>query len=83
MYRRTKRKKVYVISTFKRPVPLVHHLYTGNNKQTSDQLFVIVGEDHKFNSKRSAMYWVIATPIALNIQLHLVEEWERRNDTWV
>eukprot|EP00731_Ephydatia_muelleri_P024167 Em0016g438a len=48
---RTKRKKVYVISTFKRPVPLVHHLYTGNNKQTSDQLFVIVGEDHKFNSK--------------------------------
>ena len=47
--RRTKRKNVYVISTLKRPVPLKHHLYTGNSKQTSDQLFEIVGEDKKFN----------------------------------
>ena len=47
--RRTKRKNVYVISTLKRPVPLKHYLYTGNSKQTSDQLFEIVGEDKKFN----------------------------------
>lgn len=48
---RTKQKKMYVISTLKRPVPLKHFLYTGNSKQTSDQLFEIVGEDSKFNSR--------------------------------
>ena len=46
--RRTKQKKIYVISTFKRPVPLQHFLYTGNSKQTSDQLFMIVSENRKF-----------------------------------
>ncbi|XP_033732664.1 helicase SKI2W-like [Pecten maximus] len=42
---RTKRKKIYVISTPKRPVPLEHLLYTGNSGKTSDQLFLLV--DHK------------------------------------
>ncbi|XP_060071895.1 superkiller complex protein 2-like [Ylistrum balloti] len=42
---RTKRKKIYVISTLKRPVPLEHFLYTGNSGKTSDQLFLLV--DHK------------------------------------
>ena len=27
---RTKRKKVFVLSTYKRPVPLEHYLFTGN-----------------------------------------------------
>lgn len=49
--RHTKRKKLYVISTLKRPVPLKHFLYTGNSKQTSDQLFEIVGEEKKFITK--------------------------------
>ncbi|KAL5012765.1 hypothetical protein ScPMuIL_011316 [Solemya velum] len=44
---RTKRKKIYVISTMKRPVPLEHHLYTGNSTKTSNELFVIL--DHKGN----------------------------------
>ena len=43
--RRTKRKKIYVISTTKRPVPLEHYLYTGNSNKTSNELFMIV--DHK------------------------------------
>ena len=47
--RRTKRKRLYVISTLKRPVPLRHYLYTGNSKQTSDQLFEIVGDTKKLN----------------------------------
>ncbi|CAI8055955.1 Helicase SKI2W, partial [Geodia barretti] len=46
---RTKRKKMFVISTLKRPVPLRHYLYTGNSKQTSDQLFEIVGDGKKLN----------------------------------
>ncbi len=49
-HRRTKRKNVYVISTLKRPVPLKHYLYTGNSKQTNDELFEIVGEDKKFSN---------------------------------
>ena len=46
--RRTKKKPVYVISTLKRPVPLRHFLYTGNSKQTSDQLFEVVTHDNHF-----------------------------------
>ena len=37
-----------MVSTTQRPVPLQHHLYTGNSKQTQDQLFMIVGEEKKF-----------------------------------
>ena len=33
---------MFVITTSKRPVPLRHYLYTGNSKQTSDELFEIV-----------------------------------------
>lgn len=42
---RTKRKKIYVISTTKRPVPLEHYLFTGNSNKTNNELFMIV--DHK------------------------------------
>ena len=41
---------MYVVSTLKRPVPLKHFLYTGNSKETSEQLFEIVGENKKFNT---------------------------------
>ena len=41
---RTKRKKIYVISTLKRPVPLEHYLYTGSNaKSKSEQFLLQVG----------------------------------------
>lgn len=33
---------MFVISTLKRPVPLRHYVYTGNSKQTSNELFEIV-----------------------------------------
>ncbi|PFX34751.1 Helicase SKI2W [Stylophora pistillata] len=45
---RTKKKKIYVISTLKRPVPLQHFLYTGNSNKTSNELFMIVDADSKF-----------------------------------
>ena len=49
--RHTKQKKIYVISTTKRPVPLQHYLYTGNSKQTQEQLFMIVNENRQFLTK--------------------------------
>lgn len=33
---------MYVVATTKRPVPLRHYVYTGNSKQTSNELFEIV-----------------------------------------
>ena len=38
---RTKKKKIYVISTQKRPVPLEHFLYTGDSGKTKDERFLI------------------------------------------
>ncbi|XP_078687037.1 superkiller complex protein 2-like [Branchiostoma floridae x Branchiostoma belcheri] len=48
---RTKKKKIYVISTLKRPVPLEHFLYTGNSKQTSKERFLIVDSARNFLTK--------------------------------
>ncbi|XP_038045840.1 helicase SKI2W-like [Patiria miniata] len=45
---RIKRKKIYVISTLKRPVPLEHFLYTGNSTKTNNELFLIVDSTKKF-----------------------------------
>jgi len=38
---RTKKKKIWVISTTKRPVPLEHFLYTGSNGKTRDERFLL------------------------------------------
>ena len=46
--RRIKRKKVYVMSTPKRPVPLEHYLYTGNNTKTSNELFLLLNANKEF-----------------------------------
>ena len=35
---------MYVVATTKRPVPLRHYIYTGNSKQTSNELFEIVNK---------------------------------------
>lgn len=45
---KTKRKKVYVISTPKRPVPLQHFLYTGSGGKSKDDIFLVVDENGKF-----------------------------------
>eukprot|EP00105_Crassostrea_gigas_P042002 XP_019926150.1 PREDICTED: helicase SKI2W isoform X2 [Crassostrea gigas] len=45
---RTKKKKIFVISTLKRPVPLEHHLYTGTTGKTSNELFLIVDGKKNF-----------------------------------
>jgi len=38
---RTKKKKIWVISTPKRPVPLEHFLYTGSSGKTRDERFLL------------------------------------------
>ncbi|XP_014780595.1 SKI2 subunit of superkiller complex protein [Octopus bimaculoides] len=39
---KTKKRKLYVISTSKRPVPLEHYLYTGNSSKTANELFTVL-----------------------------------------
>ncbi|XP_078063983.1 superkiller complex protein 2, partial [Mustelus asterias] len=48
---RIKQKKLYVISTMKRPVPLEHHLYTGNSQKTQNELFLLVDAQGNFLTK--------------------------------
>ena len=49
--RRTKKRKVFVVSTQKRPVPLEHYLYTGNSTKTSNELFMIVDAQKSFKTE--------------------------------
>ncbi|XP_075148294.1 superkiller complex helicase subunit twister [Haematobia irritans] len=44
----TKKRKVYVISTLKRPVPLLHYLYTGSGGKSKDDCFVLVDDQGRF-----------------------------------
>uniref|UniRef100_A0A8C7X4H9 SKI2 subunit of superkiller complex n=1 Tax=Oryzias sinensis TaxID=183150 RepID=A0A8C7X4H9_9TELE len=48
---RIKKKHIYVISTMKRPVPLEHHLYTGNSTKTQKEMFLLVDAAGNFLTK--------------------------------
>lgn len=48
---RIKKKKIYVISTTKRPVPLEHYLYTGNSQKTQNQFFLLQDATGTFQTK--------------------------------
>ncbi|XP_059813465.1 helicase SKI2W isoform X2 [Hypanus sabinus] len=48
---RIKQKKIYVISTTKRPVPLEHHLYTGNSQKTQNEIFLLMDAQGNFLTK--------------------------------
>lgn len=45
---RTYQKKVYVITTLKRPVPLNHYLYTGSGGSTRDNRYLILNSQGSF-----------------------------------
>ncbi|VVD00855.1 unnamed protein product [Leptidea sinapis] len=45
---RTKRRKVYVVSTAKRPVPLCHYLYTGSGGKSKHERFLVVDQEGNF-----------------------------------
>lgn len=46
---RTRQKKVYVITTPKRPVPLEHYLYTGTSGSTKNDRFCIMDGQENFS----------------------------------
>uniref|UniRef100_A0A3P9KIP9 SKI2 homolog, superkiller viralicidic activity 2-like n=1 Tax=Oryzias latipes TaxID=8090 RepID=A0A3P9KIP9_ORYLA len=48
---RIKKKHIYVISTMKRPIPLEHHLYTGNSTKTQKEMFLLVDAAGNFLTK--------------------------------
>ncbi|XP_070172313.1 superkiller complex protein 2 isoform X2 [Polyergus mexicanus] len=45
---RIKKRKMYVISTLKRPIPLLHYLYTGTDGKTKDDKFLVVDGNSQF-----------------------------------
>uniref|UniRef100_A0AC34GNH1 Helicase C-terminal domain-containing protein n=1 Tax=Panagrolaimus sp. ES5 TaxID=591445 RepID=A0AC34GNH1_9BILA len=47
--RRIKNRKIYVVQTLHRPVPLVHHLYSGKDRVSQNDLFEIMGPDGEIN----------------------------------
>jgi antiviral helicase SKI2 len=46
---RIKKRKMYVISTLKRPIPLLHYLYTGTDGKTKDDKFLILDGSDEFS----------------------------------
>ncbi|XP_075042652.1 superkiller complex protein 2 [Mixophyes fleayi] len=48
---RIKKRKLYVISTTRRPVPLEHFLYTGNSQKTQNQFFLLQDASGAFQTK--------------------------------
>ncbi|XP_071551875.1 superkiller complex protein 2 [Panulirus ornatus] len=48
---RIKKRKIYVISTSKRPVPLEHYLYTGTGGKSKDERFLLVDASGNFLTK--------------------------------
>ena len=74
---RTKGRKMYVISTLKRPVPLEHYLYTGVTGKSQDERFLIVNADGAFVPKG---YYTNMIFILHNIVLmirRLADIWQR------
>ncbi|XP_024882516.1 helicase SKI2W-like [Temnothorax curvispinosus] len=45
---RIKKRKMYVISTLKRPIPLLHYLYTGTDGKTKDDKFLVLDSNGQF-----------------------------------
>ncbi|KAH9636621.1 hypothetical protein HF086_003439 [Spodoptera exigua] len=45
---RTKKRKVFVVSTPKRPVPLCHYLYTGTGGKSKNERFLVVDQEGNF-----------------------------------
>lgn len=47
-----KKRKMYVISTVKRPIPLEHYLYIGFDKRTKDSSFLFIDKEGNFLSNK-------------------------------
>lgn len=47
----TKKRKVFVCSTLKRPIPLMHYLYTGSGGKSKNDIFLLVNGQSEFSIK--------------------------------
>lgn len=47
----TKKRKVFVCSTLKRPIPLMHYLYTGSGGKSKNDIFLLVNGLNEFSIK--------------------------------
>ena len=85
---RTRQKKIYVISTTKRPVPLKHFIYMGRDGKTQNQQFLILDGDGALNkanhetatelmNQRKAKFGFIkrSPQTERNIYLNLIRHW--------
>lgn len=59
---RTHQKKVYVVSTDKRPVPLKHYLYTGTGGSSKNNRFLVLDKTNWNHSGYSRAYESIKKP---------------------
>lgn len=48
LFSQIKKRKIFVVSTPKRPIPLEHYLYTGYDGKTKHSRFLIVDKSGKF-----------------------------------
>ena len=67
-FRRIKQRKIYVITTSKRPVPLEHHLFVCVGSKTIDKNLVIVSAQGKLQPENHAE------------ALAIKKEYEKRNN---
>jgi antiviral helicase SKI2 len=68
MCSRIKQRKIYVISTLKRPVPLEHHLYVCVGSKTIDKDLIIVTAKGELQAKNHAE------------AVEIKKEYEKRNN---
>lgn len=52
----TKKRKVFVCSTFKRPIPLMHYLYTGCGGKSKNDIFLLVDGQNEFSMKGNIVF---------------------------
>ena len=73
-----------MISTSKRPVPLRHYVYTGNSKQTSNELFEIVSKQ-EIDKQRcgstcwDVIYWICYVGNSYSNALRALKDREKKS----
>ena len=61
-----KKRRIFVIATSKRPVPLEHYLYTGTGGASRDERFLVLDESGRFLKLGLALI----TSCQLELQTH-------------
>lgn len=59
---------MFVISTYKRPVPLRHFVYTGNSKLTSNELFEIVSKQEIDKQRYGNVLCTLVIPTDVHVR---------------